>query len=516
MPERFDAAIDALEKALRQSVPMRRWLRARRWCGDTIAGRTELAVKDRAVLASDDDAAVVFFLAVAREPNASIPIHVPLAISTAKADPEAFELSVGSERLYVEEGERSRLYARFLVDGFRDRLAIRTLHGDVLHFQGEPLGALRSTDAGPEDSSNVLVRITTDRGGVVFKSYKLLDLNNREPAILERLEKKGFRRIPRYRGELALGKGTDRVVLGVASERIEAPDAFAWLTDGWRGELAGASPPDFERASLALAADLGEATADLHDALTDGHPGPFQGEAFTREDAQAATRAALANLSDSLRRLVDLAKGPDAPPAKLAADARMLVFENRERIEAALGGLAATVGTAKGVSHADLHLAQVLRTPPGDLYFLDFEGEPEREPAERSMKLPFLRDVATMNRSFAYVKHYAWREAIRGDATAAWRFLAREEWSAEQEVIALRLQAWESAAAERFSRRYLERSGLYREVEPEDALRAVRGWAVEKALYELRYELKHRPQNIFIPLEGAISLSAEISESESS
>ena len=502
----FAAAVEALEKALRQSVGLRVWLGSRRWCGDALGRDTELAVKDRAPIGESADEAVVFYLGVAKDPNASVPIHLPLAVSAAKPEPEAFELPVGSERFFVTEGERTETFARFLVDGFRDGLSIRTAGGDVLHFSGESIGAFRSHDPRGEDSSNVLVRVATSEGEVVFKSYKLLDIRNREPEILLRLHQGKFRHAPVYRGELALGEGPDRLVLGIATDRVDAPDAFTWFTAGWREELLG-TPADFERTSLDTAAVLGEATAELHDALLDRHPGPFQAESFSQEDADAATKAALSNLSDSLRRLAALAKGPEPRLAELTAKSRALVFENRERIETALGGLQACAGTAKGVTHADLHLGQVLRTDRGDLFFIDFEGEPERAPGARSAKLPFLRDVATMGRSFAYVKHYAWREATGGDATAAWRFLHRQDWSPEEDTVARRLAAWEAAAVERYTRTYLTRAEPYASVEPDQAMRAIRGWTMEKALYELRYELKHRPQNIFIPVEGLLSLA---------
>ncbi len=507
MTARFEPAIEALEKAFRTSHGMRTWLRNRRWCGEVVGSRTELAVKDRAVLSETNEEALVLFLAVAKEEQTSHPIHIPLAISAARPDPDAFELATGDERLYVTEAERRESYARFLVDGFRGRVTVRTLHGDTIRFQGEPFGTYGSSAMEGGDTSNLLVRVRTSATEAVFKSYKLLDTQNREPDILERLHKKGFRHVPRYLGELTLGKGVDRVALGVATRFVAAPDAFVWLTDGWEAEFSGAPRPDFERESLEFATSLGGATADLHEALIDGHPGPFHPEPFTREDAEEAVRVALTNLSDSLRRLLALSKEPQPRLGDLAARARAVVFENREGMEATLLGIEAIVGTAKAVTHADLHLGQVLRSESGDLLFIDFEGEPERPPGARSTMLPPLRDVATMNRSFAYVKHYAWRAATRGDVTAAWRLLHREKWTDEEEGYARRLEAWESAAVERFIRAYLAKARVYAETDSGHALRAIRGWAMEKALYELRYELKRRPENILIPLEGLVALA---------
>jgi maltose alpha-D-glucosyltransferase/alpha-amylase len=261
-----------------------------------------------------------------------------------------------------------------------------------------------------------------------------------------------------------------------------------------------------------LAADLGEKIAEMHAALADDHPGPFQRETFTAEDVEDARKAALSNLSDALVRLAALAKVEDRTAAVRAAAARGMVFENRDRIESVLDGIEATVGTAKCVTHADLHLGQVLRTGQGKLLFIDFEGEPERVPGQRHVKLPPLRDIATIGRSYSYVAHYAWREFSRGDASSALRLLTRTSFSPEESAVADRILAWERGASERCSQAYLKSSGLYRDMDPADSGRAIRGWMMEKGLYELRYELKHRLANIFIPLEGIMSLTARSQE----
>ena len=89
----------------------------------------------------------------------------------------------------------------------------------------------------------------------------------------------------------------------------------------------------------------------------------------------------------------------------------------------------------------------------------------------------------------------------------ATRLLERETLSEPEGSLAARLLAWEAAAAERFTSGYLGRTALYEGLRPEEAYRAIRGWMMEKALYEFRYELKYRPANIFIPLEGIVTLA---------
>jgi maltokinase len=510
MDARFAPAIEAVEDAILHSTHFREWLRARRWCGDAIGMRAEMAVKDRAFLSGSATEALVLYVAVARHPEGQTVIHLPLSISDARIGPDAFELAVGLGRVFVSEAEGREPYARFVVDGFERRAKIPTATGDSLRFRGEGLGGFRSM--GPPlagDSTNLLIRFSTAHANVVFKSYKLPDVRNREPEILERLHRRQFRHAPRYLGEVALGEGPARLVVGLATEFVVSMDLFGWMTDGWRRELVGEGPPGgFETTTLEVAAALGEATAGLHDALFDRRPGPWQAETFRTEDATAARRGAITNLGESLRRLTILEKGGERRAAETAAKAREFLFDNRRDIEEILRGLDANLGTPKSMIHGDLHLGQILRrNEDGALLFIDFEGEPERARGQRSAKLPPLRDVATMNRSFSYVKHYAWREAVHGDASAALRLLMREGLPGPEEAVARRLLAWEAAASNQFTTRYLARSSLYEGLRPEEALQAIRGWMMEKALYEFRYELKFRPANIFIPLEGIMALA---------
>ncbi len=511
MHSRFERAIDALEDAIRRSSAFRRWLRSRRWCGDSVGPRSDLVIRDFAFLAESNTEVLVLFLGLARERPSSVLLHLPLSVATARLDSDAFELTVAEGQLFVTEAERRESYARFLAGGFRQGPKIRTRAGNLLHFAGESLGAFRARQPSPEnDSSNLLVRMATSEHEVVFKSYKLLDPRNREPTILGRLHRRRFPHVPAFLGELSLGQGEERFVLGVATEKVDAKDLFAWLTARWQEELqrVPVSPSEFEGESLALASTLGETTAALHEALIDRKPGRFQAEPFTPEDAQAAYRTATGDLAEAIRLLARPDVARDRFPSALASESRELLLDHRRGIEDVLVFLEASIGTVKSVTHADLHLGQVLRsTRDGVLRFVDFEGEPERAPDQRSRKMPPLRDVATMNRSFAYVRHTAWRAHLGGDPSAPLNAMRREELMPDMRRVLERLGTWEEAAVERFSRGYLGRTTLYPELDVDTARRVVRGWTMEKALYELRYELKHRPWNFMIPLEGVLSLA---------
>lgn len=511
MPSRFALAIEALEAAVRRSASFRTWLRARRWCGEAVGVHSELAVRDLAILTETGTEVLAFLLALAKEGTSSLLVHLPLSVATSRFAPDAFELEVGPDRFYVLEAERRESYARFLMEGFRAPRKWPTRAGGALHFQGGPLGSFRGfepTTAG--DSSNLLLRIATSEVSLVFKSYKLLDPHNREPAILERLHRRRFPHAPRLLGQLSLGQGEERLVLGAATPRLDATDLFTWLVEGWREALAQGStaPGSFEAQTTDLAVRLGEATADLHDALVDRKPGTFQAESFSPEDAQTAFRLATRNLSDSLRLLLRRDSGDLATQAESVSGFRTQLLDHRREIEDVLAFLAAGVGTVKSVTHGDLHLGQVLYSPNGDaLTFIDFEGEPERAPALRSVKLPPLRDIATLTRSFAYVRQYVWRNHLAPAETGAARPPEPDDVLRENRQAYSRLCSWEATAGRALRERYLARTDLYPELDADLAQRLIRGWAMEKALYELRYELMHRPANFLIPLEGVLSMA---------
>lgn len=511
MASRFDDAIEATDRALRTSRPMRTWLSSLRWCGDSVRGTTELVVKDRAILFESGSEALVLFLVIATHADLGArPIHLPLSIASARFDPGAFELEAGDNTFYLTEAERRESYARFAIEAFRRRAKIPTASGDSLTFHGEGIAAFRGIAPSPgSDTSNIVLRISTASGDVVLKSYKFLDTGNREPEILARLHARDFPNVALFLGEVALGQGTDRLVLGMTTKHVDADDLFTWLCDEWRKTLARDAGPgeEFVEGSRDLVSDLGAATAALHEALVDRHPGPWHPEPFTEEDFRDAFKSATRSLGAALRRLGQLAHAAEPTLAESARQARTQLLDLRAPIEETLGHLEAHVGSVKSVIHSDLHLAQVLRRrSDGELLFIDFEGEPDRASGERGRKLPPLRDVGSMVRSFAYVRHYAIRNFI-GPSPASPLGRDPEAVSGPKDAIIDRLTAWEWEMVGRFTRAYLSRSKLHHSRDATVAKSLIRGWAMEKALYELEYELKHRVENLSIPLDGIATLA---------
>jgi len=146
--------------------------------------------------------------------------------------------------------------------------------------------------------------------------------------------------------------------------------------------------------------------------------------------------------------------------------------------------------------HGDYHLGQVLRTR-GDFVILDFEGEPARSLDERREKQSPIKDVAGMLRSFSYAAY-----------SGLMRVLLRRPGDADRLEPWARL--WEQSVCSAFLRAYrLTMKAAGAGVVPAEAEvfeHLLEIYVLDKALYELAYELNNRPAWVRIPLAGILAL----------
>ena len=155
--------------------------------------------------------------------------------------------------------------------------------------------------------------------------------------------------------------------------------------------------------------------------------------------------------------------------------------------------------TAKRIRcHGNYHLKQVLCTGT-DLVIIDFEGEPARPLFERRLKRPVLHDVAGMLRSFQYAAQSTCAvEAPRGEARRTKRAAPAVAWVRfwQYWVSTTFLTSYQSTASQ---------SALLPEVR--DELHVLLNiYMLARAVYELGYELHHRPDWVEIPLQGILQL----------
>jgi len=232
---------------------------------------------------------------------------------------------------------------------------------------------------------------------------------------------------------------------------------------------------------------LGERTADMHLALASRSEDPnFAPELFSglyqRSIYQSMRNLAARTFQLLHSRLKHLPQEVQQEAAELL-DRQAEVFQlYRKVLERKISAMRIRV-------HGDFHLGQVLHTGK-DFIIIDFEGEPARSLTERRLKRAALRDVAGMLRSF----HYAANYPIVTQATRPEDLVCLERWADFWQV-------WVSAT---YLKEYLElaRQGTFLPSQEEELQVLLDALVLEKAVYELGYELNNRPDWVKLPLRG--------------
>jgi maltose alpha-D-glucosyltransferase/alpha-amylase len=257
------------------------------------------------------------------------------------------------------------------------------------------------------------------------------------------------------------------------------------------------SPLAREHAGLYLdaAALLGRRTAEMHLALATPTDNPaFVAELFTPDDLAAEATRIDAQISVSLGAL----KRGMSQLTEIVADNAAFVLSRRIELFARARAVASANPGGAGQRirvHGDYHLGQVLRSR-GDYVILDFEGEPARTLAARRTKQSPLKDVAGMVRSFSYAA-YAGLNAFAQRRPDDAKNL--EPWA----------RLWQNAVSSEFLHAYrfaIDENNPKLLPQPRQAQLLFNAYLLEKALYELLYELDNRPSWVRIPLAGILAL----------
>jgi maltokinase len=283
---------------------------------------------------------------------------------------------------------------------------------------------------------------------------------NPELELLRFLSARGFPHIAALAGWYEVEGRHISATLGILQEFL------AGARDGWDLALDElVTDPD---GLLDRLESLGAVIGELHTALGSDNSNP---DFAPVEPSSEALSILYADVDEQIERMF-----LDLPETEATAPIRGRGQDVRERVSALSH---ATVGGRVIRTHGDLHLGQTMLSPRGWVV-LDFEGEPARPLPERRLKRSPLRDVAGMLRSFSYVT--AGSQLLRGSRAP---------------------EGWEERARETFLEGYfdsMESSLLPPGQDAIEKLLAV--FELEKAVYELRYELNHRPDWVGIPAAG--------------
>ena len=235
---------------------------------------------------------------------------------------------------------------------------------------------------------------------------------------------------------------------------------------------------------------LGQRTAEMHLALSSATGPEFTPEPFTDHYRQGLYHGFIGQANRSLQLLKKQLPNLPLPAAELANAVLARDAEIRNRFQP----LRSTrIHGLRIRHHGDYHLGQVLYTGK-DFMIIDFEGEPARPLSERRLKRSPLRDVAGMLRSFQYAAYAALYGQVAGVVPKPESMAALESWAAFW-------NAWVSAF---FLKGYLTTAAgaPFIPVSRDELRTLLDVYVMDKALYEVGYELNNRPDWVRIPLIG--------------
>ncbi|MGW0205940.1 maltokinase N-terminal cap-like domain-containing protein [Streptomyces sp. NPDC003233] len=441
----------SLDPLLREWLPRQRWFAGK---GRPVTGFTPVAVTE--LLPPDGRLGLYHLL---------LRVHQPSALGAEPHPGDCYQLLIG-----VREALPPRLASALIGHVADGPLAGRTVYEAL--YDARPaevllealrtrarIGGLRfERDPRQEIREGLVARLMTaeqSNSSVVYGDTFILKLLRRVvPGVNPDLEiplalaRADCPRVPAPTAWLHAELDADSYVLAVLQPFVSG------ASDGWELALRElAKGEDF----AAEARSLGRATAEVHTALARALPTVTLGHVQLQSLADGMTERleAAVQAVPGLRPYESGLRSAYAALASLAAEGR--------------------TWTAQRI-HGDLHLGQCLRSPSGEWSLIDFEGEPARPPAERRMPQPPVRDIAGMLRSFDYAAHSVTPPA----------------------------PDWARVCRAAYCCGYAEVSGRDPRTDPV----LLRAFETDKAVYEVVYEARHRPDWLPVPLSAIRRLAA--------
>jgi trehalose synthase-fused probable maltokinase len=431
--------------------------------------------------------------------KAAVPFAPYLAIvvevAYADATVEDYFVPLLAEGSTLADGLGEEACCRKLFSLIENRETIDTAQGALVGKQTSLFSSLRGAAAEIEpiktashDQSNSAITLGVR---LFLKIFRRVEPGiNPDYEIARYLTQQGqFTRFPRLAGAIELQPSVGTTVTLATLQQWIPNQGSAWnaMLSNATAFLKAEAETNQNSAKL-----LGQRTAELHLALAAETQDPaFATEPMTIDDCEALA-SRLRRTSQATFQAIQSANTSD--PATTVQIQRLLQRGPR-LIDHFCDSLAIAPQCRKARVHGDYHLGQVL-CQKNDFIILDFEGEPARSLAERRAKDSPLRDVAGMLRSFDYAAYAALFQLAQEDAEVYSR-------------LEPRAQQWQIEASTAYLRGYysLAAGASFLPQDPRQLTLLRDFFVVEKALYELQYELNNRPAWLRIPLAGILTIA---------
>ncbi len=392
------------------------------------------------------------------------------------------------QSLIVEEGEQGL------------RLEFRP----TSRFSDKPIRQPERIRSVETEQSNSTALVDDD---YVVKIYRKLEAGINPEIEMGRFltEVAGFANTPALLGSVELVEGDRRSAVGIVHAFV-ANQGDAWtvtaayldrFVDEQRVLPASEHPGESEEQApyLRYMSQTGQRVAEMHAALASNKDLPdFVPEPTRPEDVQrwiGDVMARAERVFDTLMHRRDTLKEADRPLAD-----QLLTYQSTlpDRLKALLPR---DIDGLNIRHHGDFHLGQMLIVKD-DIFIIDFEGEPRRAITERRRKAPAARDVAGLIRSIDYSATAALERALRVTHDDAGK-------------LAAALAEWRDRATAAFLAGYRETAANQRlwPANPDAAERLLNFFLLEKAFYEIEYELSHRPEWLRVPLTGMLRIMSQ-------
>ncbi len=494
------------------------YIRSCRWFGAKARTLRHMRVLEQSPISSEPGAAEFWFVEASYLDGPNETYALPVKIASRDKAHAMSQSAPHSVIARFQGAEEAILFDAVWDADFREKLFRLMLDrqraaGKNGHLVGTVSQALAQKSADAVPSSHVLTGEQSNSSMLFENKFflklyrKLEDGVNPDVEVTRFLtERARFPNVPAFGGaiEYRRGKSEPTVVCLLQSAISAERDAWTLTLDsvgryyervlGRKADLQNQTTPPGalleeliggiypEKAML-----LGQRTAELHRALASIE----EDRAFAPEPFNAmAQRSAYQNMRALVRRNFALLqkKLPELAEA-FREEAKEVLAAEKQIHERGKRLLDRKTNAAKIRIHGDYHLGQVLYTGK-DFVILDFEGEPARALSERKLKRSALRDVAGMMRSFQYAAYSAlWQPAMRTEDVP---FL--ERWA----------DFWYRQMSSVFLQSYLKTTtdAVFIPQNADDLQVLLEAYLLDKAVYEIGYELNNRPDWVVIPIRG--------------